>query len=223
MPLAALLLAAALSQADVPLPPPPPGTALRSAAEAALPLPPPPPPPAVGRAADAPPRFGLMLEGGVPQGAALGLLYRPLPSIRLWAGPAWNYASFGLQGGAAFQPWRSFLSPVLSVEAGRYFSSDVSFLANGSSGVPEELEPLMDDVRYGYGAAHVGLELGSSRGLALSLRVGLAYVSVQAKGTARTTADTGAGAGGGTATVEFDDPRLRGTLPSVKLGLRYWF
>jgi hypothetical protein len=218
MNVAVLILAAALSQADVPLPPPPPGTTLVPGGAA---LPPPPPPPEEAPAADAPPRFGLALEGGFPEGAALGLLYRPLPSIRVWAGPAWNYASFGLQGGVAYQPWRWALSPVLSVEAGRYFSADLAFVANGSSGVPEEIEPLMDDVRYAYGAAHLGLEIGSPSGLAFSLRVGLAYVSVQARGTARATSD--GGSGGNEATVEFDDPRLRGTLPSVKLGLQYWF
>jgi len=217
MSLAALLLAAALAQVDVPLPPPPPGTARRPAPEEALPVPPPPP---VAEPSEAHPRFGLVLEGGFPQGASLGLLYRPIPSVRLWAGPAWNYASFGLQGGAAFQPWRFAVSPVLSVEGGRYFSSDVSVLANESSGVPEEIAPLLEDVRYAYGAVHLGLEVGSPSGFSFSLKVGLAYVSIQAKGTATATGDTG---GSGTGTVEFDDPRLRGTLPSVKLGLQYWF
>jgi len=232
MPFAALFLAAALAQADVPLPPPPPGTALRPVAEAELPPPPPPPvePDAAGAAAIAAapgagalPRFGLSLEGGVPEGGALGVLYRPLPSIRLSAGPAWNYASFGVQGGVAYQPFRSFVSPVVSLEGGRYFSADLSFLANGSSGVPSEIEPLMKDVRYTYGAVHLGVELGSARGFAFSIRAGLAWVSVLAKGTASTSAGTGSGAGSGTATVEFDDPRVRGTVPSVKLGVQYWF
>jgi hypothetical protein len=217
MSLAAMFLAAALAQADVPLPPPPPGTAL--VAEAALPPPPPPSePPAV---ANALPRFGLLVEGGLPVGGTLGLLFRPVPAFRVWAGPAWNYTSFGVQGGAAWQPWRLVASPVVSVEAGRYFSSDFSFLADDSSGVPEEISPLMNDVRYWYGAAHVGIELGSPRGVAFSIRAGLAWVSVLGKGTATTTTDGGAGSGG--TTVEFDDPRVRGTVPSVKLGLQYWF
>jgi hypothetical protein len=216
MSLAALLLTAALAQADVPLPPPPPGTTWIPASEEALPAPPPPPPP---RESPALPRFGLSLGAGFPHGAALGLVYRPAPAVRLWAGPAWNYASFGLHAGAAIQPWRLAVSPVLSAEAGRYFSSDVSFAAKDASGVPEELAPLLEDVRYAYGAVHLGLEVGSPTGLSFSLGVGLAYVSIQATGTARATEDTG----GSTATVEFDDPRLRGTLPSVKLGLQYWF
>lgn len=218
MPLAALLLAAALAQADVPLPPPPPGTALVPTGAAALP-PPPAPPELEGEPARPPARFGLAVEGGFPEGAALGLLYRPLDSLRLWAGPAWNYASFGVQGGVAWQPWRLVVSPVVSVEAGRYFSSDVSFAARDGSGVPDELAPLLEDVRYVYGAAHVGVELGSPSGLAFTIKVGLAYVDIEARGTARSTEE----AGGGEATVEFDDPRLRGTLPSVKLGLQYWF
>jgi hypothetical protein len=224
-----MLLAAALAQADVPLPPPPPGTSLRQpVADAPLPPPPPPEEPLAAPTAARPgaselPRFGLSLEGGVPEGGALGVMYRPLPYLRLWAGPAWNYASFGVQGGVAYQPFRLVVSPVVSLEAGDYFSADVSFLATGSSGVPEEIEPLMKDVRYRYGAAHLGLEVGSPRGFAFSLRLGLAWVSVQAKGTARATADAGSGAGSGTATVEFDDPRVRGTVPSLKLGLQYWF
>jgi hypothetical protein len=220
MPLAVLLLAAALAQADVPLPPPPPGTSLVPNGAA---LPPPPPPPEVAaedEPSGGPPRLGLALEGGFPEGAMLGVVWRALPSVRLWGGPAWNYASFGVQGGATFQPWRFAVSPVVSVEAGRYFSADLTRLANDASGVPEELRPLMNDVRYAYGAAHLGLELGSPSGFAFSLKVGLAYVSLQARGTARSTGDAGTG---GTATAEFDDPRIRGTLPSVKLGLQYWF
>lgn len=203
MSLVALLLSTALAQADVPLPPPPP----------------PPAPSVAAGPSEGAPRLGLAFQAGFPEGVALGLLYRPLPSLRLWAGPAWNYASLGIQGGAAFHPWRLAVSPFLSVEAGRYFSSDMSFAAQGSSGVPEELAPLLDDVRYAYGAAHLGLEVGSPNGLAFSLSVGLAYVSVEARGTASSTAD----GGGTTAEVEFDDPKLRGTLPSVKLGLHYWF
>lgn len=216
MSLAALLLTAALAQADVPLPPPPPGTSRVPASEEVLPAPPPPP---SFEETPALPRFGLSLGGGFPQGATLGLLYRAAPIVRLWAGPAWNYASVGLHAGAAIQPWRFAVSPVLSAEAGRYFSSDVSFAAKDASGVPEELAPLLEDVRYAYGAVHLGLEVGSPTGLSCSLAVGVAYVSVQAMGTARATEGTG----GGTTAVEFDDPRLRGTLPSVKLALQYWF
>lgn len=219
MPLTALFLAAVLAQADVPLPPPPPDTTRVAQAQASAETLPAPPSPPAAEPSSTLPRFGLALEAGFPQGAALGLLYRPNPSLRLWAGPAWSYASFGVQGGAAFHPWRLPISPFASVEAGRYFSSDASFVANEDAGVPEELAPLLDDVRYTYGAAHLGLELGSPTGLSLSLKVGLAYVSIQARGTARTTQQTGTGP----TSVELDDPRLRGTLPSVKLGLQYWF
>jgi hypothetical protein len=204
------------------LPPPPPPPDL----DVLLAEPPAPaaPAPAPSAAAPAPrpaapaglPRLGLALDVGVPEGLALGATFRALPSLRLWAGPAWNYAGFGLQGGLSFTPlpWR--LAPALSVEAGRYFSSDLSWLAEDEGGVPETLRPLLGDVSYSYAAAHLGVELGSPRGLVFSLRAGLAYLRAEARGTTSTTSDAGT-------TVTFRDPVVRGTIPSLKLGLHYWF
>jgi hypothetical protein len=164
-------------------------------------------------------RFGLVLDAGFPEGASLSAVFRPIPEVRLWAGPAYNRLAAGIQGGATIVPWHLGISPILSLEAGRYFSADASFLANDESGVPGELAPLLRDLRYSYAAAHVGLEIGTRDGLALSLRAGLAYVSLQARGTTTTTHDEG----GSSVTVTFGDPSLRGVVPSVKLALQLWF
>ncbi len=173
-------------------------------------------PPARPRSGDGgPARWGLVAEAGFPQGAALSAVFRPAPSVRFFAGPAWNYVGFGVQGGIAVVPWHFAITPVLSAEVGRYFGADVSFIASDSSGVPPELKPLLRDMTYSYGAIHAGIELGSQSGLGLSIQAGLAYVSLRARGSATTDS-------GGT-TVEFKDPRVRSTLPSVKLGLHYWF
>jgi hypothetical protein len=112
---------------------------------------------------------------------------------------------------------RSVVAPLVSAEAGRYFGSDVSFLARNSEGVPEELKPLLEDMGYWYAAAHVGIEVGSPRGLALSLRAGLSYMSLSAHGTVTVT-DEATGT-----VVTLTDPRVRGTMPSVKLGIQFWF
>lgn len=164
-------------------------------------------------------RFGLQVESGLPEGLAVALTFRPIPALRLSAGPAWNYVSFGGQVGATIVPFRWAIAPTLSAEAGRYFRADLSRFVNAGTGAPSEIEPLLKNVSYDYAAAHLGIELGSQRGLAFSLRAGLAYVRMVAHGR---TEPTSAGAPGG-AQVTFVDPRLNATIPSVKLGLQYSF
>lgn len=162
-------------------------------------------------------RWGLLLDAGLPQGLAASATFRPVPSVRFFAGPAWNYVGFGVQGGVSVVPWHFAVTPVLTAEAGRYFGADVSFIAKNGQGVPPELRPLLADMTYTYGAIHAGIELGSQSGLTFSIDAGLAYLLLESKGTVTTT-DTGSGS-----TVVFKDPRVRGTLPSVKLGVHYWF
>ena len=165
------------------------------------------------------PHWGLGVEGGFPEGAVANAVFRPSPELRLFAGPAWNYVGWGVQGGLMLIPWHLGVSPLLSVEGGHYFSADASFLAHSSSGVPSEIEPLLKHVSYDYAAAHVGLEVGTRDGFAFSIRAGLAYVSALAKGTSTTTGTSGNGA----YTLSFTDPHITGTVPSVKLGLQLWF
>lgn len=161
-------------------------------------------------------QWGILADLGFPEGAALSAQYRPVSSVRFWAGPAWNYVGWGLQGGVAVVPWHWAVTPVLSAEVGRYFGADVSFLARNGQGVPPEIEPLLKDMNYWYGAVHAGVELGGQSGMAFSIRAGLAYVSLTARGTVVATDASGT-------TVRFTDPRVRATLPSLKLGLHFWF
>jgi hypothetical protein len=160
------------------------------------------------------PRWGLALGAGFPDFATASLVFRPLQRVRLHAGPAWNGFGWGVQGGVTFVPWSFAVSPLLSFQAGRFFGSDLSFLAKGEDGAG--MKPLLEDMVYSYAAADVGLELGSQRGLSFTLRLGLSYVSVATHGTASHTSD------GGTV-VALTNPSLNATLPSAKLGFQYWF
>lgn len=162
-------------------------------------------------------RWGLSVDAGVPEGASVSVMYRPLPAVRVWAGPAWNYVGWGFQAGIAAVPWHFVLTPVFSAEAGHYFHTDVSFLASDAKGIPEGLKPLLSKMGYSYAAAHVGIELGSQRGLSLFVRAGLSYLSLSTKGTATMT-DAASGV-----TVTFTDPKVKGTIPSVKAGIQLWF
>ena len=122
----------------------------------------------------------------------------------------------GRPGRSGARPWNTWISPTLSLEGGRLFRSDVSFLAKDEGGVPEGIEPILEGIDYQYAALDLGLELGSPRGLAFSFRVGVSYVSLKANGTATYTSDSGS-------SVSMSDPSFHGVLPSVKAGLQYWF
>ena len=163
--------------------------------------------------------WGLLVEGGFPEGLAASVVFRPVPEVRLWAGPAWNYLGWGVHGGVTVIPWHMGLSPFLSFGGGRFFSADATFLS-GSSGVPEEVEPLLSNVSYDFLNARVGIEIGTRDAFAITIAAGLSYVSLDAKGTTTTPVDMG---GGTTATVTFTDPHLRGTIPSASVGVQLWF
>ncbi|WP_059439058.1 hypothetical protein, partial [Anaeromyxobacter sp. PSR-1] len=158
--------------------------------------------------------LGLSLDAGAPEGLTLALAWRPVPALRAFAGPAWNAAALGVHGGLALVPWHWAASPALTVEGGRFFDGDISRYVN--DGVPDGVKPLLKKVGYAWAAAHLGVELGSQRGLAFSVRGGVAWVRAQASGTAVT------GDPGGTQ-VTYRDPRVTAFIPSVKLGLQYFF
>lgn len=173
---------------------------------------------------EAPPRWGLLVGAGFPEGLAADLVFRPVSEVRIFAGPMWNWVGWGVQGGLTLIPWQMGVSPILSVEAGRYFSADATFLAGKAGGVPAEVEPLLKDVSYDYAALRVGIEIGTRDAFALVVEAGLSYVSLTAKGSA--TSEVVVRDANGlpvTARVTFTDPHLRGTMPSVKAGVQFWF
>lgn len=165
------------------------------------------------------PRWGLLVSGGVPEGLAASVVFRPVPEVRLYAGPMWNYVGWGAQAGVTIIPWQLGISPFLSLEAGRYFAADVSFLAGTAGGVPEDIEPLLKHVGYDYASAHLGIEIGTRDAFALVVEAGLSYLTLTASGTASSQIDVN----GTPATVTFSDPHVRGTAPSVRVGVQTWF
>jgi hypothetical protein len=162
------------------------------------------------------PRWGVALGGGFPGFATASAMYRPLSWLRLSAGPSWNYFAWGLQGGVAIAPWQSWITPVLSLEAGKFRRGNLGTLVKSDDEDAAKMKPLLARVDYGYAAADLGIELGSPRGFAFSLKVGLSWVSVGTSGSATYTTDSGS-------TVTMRDPSFRGTLGSAKLGFHYWF
>jgi hypothetical protein len=160
------------------------------------------------------PRFGVSAALGVPDGAVLSGVYRPLDWLRLSAGGSWNYFGYGLQGGVGVAPFHWAIDPTFNLELGHYFDADMTWVASNSAGVPTELEPLLKRVGYSYANAQLGIELGSARRFVFFARAGLSYFWTTIHGVTETTRTTS----GQTATVRIADPEFRATLPSVKLG-----
>ncbi len=184
----------------------------------ALPAPPPPPPTAAPF-----PRWGLFLGAGVPEAVTLSLIYRPVPLVRLHAGPSWGYLKFGYHGGVTLTPIRWAVSPTLGVEAGRFSSIDVTRAAkNADAGVKD----LLRNVDYTYAAALLGFEFGSQRGFAFDLRLGMTWLKVDSHGTGTFTGSGGVVNGGtatNDATISVTNPALRASGPTVQLGFQYFF
>lgn len=185
------------------------------AAPAAEQLPPPPAPPP---SAAPYPRFGFSLGAGVPQAATLDLIYRPLPWLRLAAGPSWGYAVWGLHGGLVVAPVRWAVSPTLGLEVGRFQELDGNRFAT-SAGV--EMEPLLRRLSVRYTAATLGLEFGSQRGFAFSLRLGMAWLDIDSHGTGQLTGSGGAN-GQNDAVITVTDPRFRASTPTLQLAFQYF-
>lgn len=173
------------------------------------------PPPA----AESLPRFGLMLDAGLPDGAVISAVFRPVEPVRFTLGGAYNVAGFGVRGGIGWIPFRWAVSPTLNVEAGHYFDADLTWIVDEGNGVPQEVGPLLERVGYSYASAQLGLEIGSPSGISLSVRAGISYLWTVIHGVTQSID----AAGGTNAIVEVSDPRLRATLPSLKVGLLYYF
>lgn len=212
LPLLLALLAAPALAADPPADPPP-----ASSPAPAPPLadePPPPAPPPV----EAPlPKLGLRLGVGLPDGASADLVFRPLPSLRVQAGPSWNYLAFGVQVGVAITPFRWAVSPVLEGTWGHFFAADLNKIWND---IPVELQSLASSVGYDYFNGQVAIEFGSPSGFTFSIGAGISYVWSDIPGSATTIQNPGTP---DETTVTVVSPSLRAVTPSLRLGMLFYF
>jgi hypothetical protein len=163
------------------------------------------------------PRFGVALGLGVPQAVTLDLLYRPIPWIRLSAGPTWDYVGWGMHGGVVLSPFRWFVTPTLGVELGRLFETDLNDFADVDPG----LQPLLQRVDLQYVATTLGVEIGSQRGFSFALRVGLVWLTASTHGTGRLT-ESGGISGQNDAIVTVTSPTIRASAPTAQLVFQYF-
>ncbi|HZH02608.1 MAG TPA: autotransporter outer membrane beta-barrel domain-containing protein [Myxococcaceae bacterium] len=164
---------------------------------------------------DAPTRWGLLLDAGIPDGIGLSAVYRPFRPFRFHGGLVTNTASYGLRAGVTYVPFYFAVSPSLTLEGGHLFEGDLSFLQ--AFGLSQE-DAERSRFKYNFANAHVGLEMGSPRRFLFFLRAGLSYVDVTF-----TQFQSLLQSASGSQSVEAQPAHLRATGPSAKLGFVVYF
>lgn len=209
-----VLLVARLSLAQEIARPPPPVSTASGAAPAALS----PPPPLVTQSPDSKSArrltmVGLLVDAGVPHGAAASLVIRPFWFVRIDAGATYNYVNYGVRGGLTLYPFRFPIVPTLHLEGGHTFDGNANKLAAkfGSVGTTEAI--LLRQVSYDYACAQLGVEVGSQNRFVFFIRAGLAYVSTELRNFQEALR-----AKDSSTSIEIANPKVRFTLPSANLG-----
>jgi hypothetical protein len=191
-------------------------------------LPAPPPPPAtlaspvtsIGGARKSYRRFGLGLDAGFPDISSANVLYRPFRYLRFSGGVLYNYAGFGVRGGASIQPYFP-IAPSLTFEAGHYFEANVRAKVERYEDVDANIAPLLERVGYSFASAQVGLELGHHNAFVFFVRAGVTRMWMTPKNAG--AAARAATEGDSTRITDMQDPKLTAQLPCAKLGFLVFF
>ncbi|TMQ21486.1 MAG: hypothetical protein E6J91_02590 [Deltaproteobacteria bacterium] len=106
------------------------------------------------------PWIGAMADLGLPDGATMSLVVRPIRSIRAHAGLSHNLISLGERVGVTWAPLSWWVSPTVSLEYGHYTDGNANPLVRAVSGDTMFSSAVLDRVGYNYANAHLGIELG---------------------------------------------------------------
>lgn len=171
--------------------------------------------------------WGIMLEGGIPDGVGASAIFRPMTWLRLSAGGAYNFVAFGFRGGVSVVPFYFPFSPSLNLDVGHFLGGDATpILAAAFQGtgynVPDSA--LLKQVAYDYADATVGLEFGLPKTFTIFLRLGISYLRTTLNGFEELLQQAAAGAGNPPDTsITAQPPTITLTAPSLKLGLIVFF
>jgi hypothetical protein len=177
---------------------------------------------ASARAQDAgepgPHKLGVLLDVGAPHGVGVSAVLRPLPWLRLQAGPTTNTLSFGLRGGLSVLPLQTFVAPSINAEAGHYFGSDYNDVLKWLGHTPGSQTAGIRDIAYDYVGGSLGLEVGTNSRFNFFLHLGLSYVALNVPDPTPLLQDAT-----NDTTVTSGPLHVRATIPSVKLGFIFYF
>ncbi|MGE3543287.1 MAG: hypothetical protein AB7L28_05125 [Kofleriaceae bacterium] len=164
-------------------------------------------------------RFGVMADVGVPDGATVSVVARPLLPLRLHLGVSHNGISPGVRAGATVVPFSTWFTPSLSVDYGHYTEGDANPIARMVSGDDSFASPLLERVGYDYANAHVGIELGRTW-MTFYIHAGMSRVMADVHELDAAAADHA----DAQTTISFPkDPRLEITTISARLGWIVYF
>ncbi|HEY4012149.1 MAG TPA: hypothetical protein VGM06_02325 [Polyangiaceae bacterium] len=158
--------------------------------------------------------FGMTMDVGVPDGAALGIVVRPrFDWLRIAGAVTHNGIAPGVRFGVTLDPIDFPIAPTLTVEGGHYWQGTIPGISESPT------------VGYNYANIHLGLEIGSRSNFRFFLRGGVSYLDVSASninmGSNGTVAANGASAMSGSG---IGNPSFSGWVaPSGKLGFSLYF
>jgi hypothetical protein len=159
------------------------------------------------------PRVGLMTDVGVPDGATLSLVYRPVAPLRVSLGASHNLVGPGVRAGLTFAPVPWWISPTLSVSAGHFAERDANAVARMVTGDASFSSPSLERFGYDYAEAHLGLAFGR-RHATFYVDGGVSRVV----GNVRNLAEVASG--DAMSSVSYtEDPAMRVTTVSARIGL----
>jgi hypothetical protein len=163
-----------------------------------------------GQAAPRHRTFGLTMDVGLPDGAALGLVVRPrFDWLRIGAAVTHNGMAPGGRIGVTLDPIAFPMAPTLTIEGGHYWEGTLPVVKNSPA------------IGYNYANFHLGIEAGNRATFRFFLRGGVSWVDVS---TAHFQPASGMGGMGGMSASVIGDPSYNGWLaPSGKLGFSAYF
>lgn len=96
------------------------------------------------------PGLGVQADVGLPDGGGVAVVVRPVSRARLAVGVGHNGIARGMRAGLTLAPLRSWFTPIVAADVGRYPEGDIPMLEGERAG-------------YRYAAGRLGFELGRER------------------------------------------------------------
>jgi hypothetical protein len=169
------------------------------------------------RRAETWPRFGLMVDAGIPDGAIGSLVVRPWQWVRAYAGGGSNSVSRGWRGGLSLVPFGA--GPSVSVEYGHYNEGNANGLVRHLVSSDFAGSPLLDRIGYDYVNAHAGLDFGGKH-VIFFIHGGISKVWANIHNLNQAVK----GSGNSSTTIEVSkDPKVTVVGSSLKVGLIVFF
>ncbi|MFO0594048.1 MAG: hypothetical protein U0228_02055 [Myxococcaceae bacterium] len=159
------------------------------------------------------PFLGVQMDVGAPDGIGVSLMASPVRWLRVHAGGLNNGLGSGFRGGVTLIGFPSLaFRPLIGFDGGYTFAASGAWLPDA---IPDpRIAKMLTNLNLGFFNLQTGFELGSKH-LAVTLRVGVSYISANAAGTEFTT--------GANTSFSIAGISAKGFVPSARLGFLFFF